>query len=78
MLALLEDLFAYCLWTSTLFEDLDFWTLQPFSDFVWQPYLYAVQEEFKAYAFDMIIEDGSKAETKIKRAFLKKNGLGKC
>ncbi len=26
-------------------EDLDFWTLQPFSDFVWQPYLYAVQEE---------------------------------
>lgn len=58
-------------------EDLDFWTLQPYPDFAWQPYLHSVQEEFKAYAFDMIIEDRAKAEDKIKRAFLKKESIGK-
>lgn len=58
-------------------EDLDFWTLQPYPDFAWQPYLHAVQEEFKAYAFEMIIEDRAKASDKIKRAFLKKESIGK-
>lgn len=58
-------------------EDLDFWTLQSDPDFVWQPYLQAVQEEFKAHAFDMLIEDRAKVDDKIKRAFLKKDSIGK-
>ncbi len=58
-------------------EDLDFWTLQPSPKFNWQPYLQAVQEEFKAFAFDMIIEDREDADVKIKRAFLKKESIGK-
>jgi hypothetical protein len=58
-------------------EDLDFWTLQPSPDFAWQPYLQAVQEEFKAYAFDMTIEDRVLADAKIRRAFLKKESIGK-
>lgn len=58
-------------------EDLDFWTLHHDPNFAWQPYLHAVQEEFKAYAFDMIIEDRAKADDKIKRAFLKKESIGK-
>ena len=58
-------------------EDLDFWTLQSGPDFAWQPYLRAVQEEFKAYAFDMTIEDRTQADAKIKRAFLKKDSIGK-
>lgn len=58
-------------------EDLDFWTLQPSPDFNWKHYLQAVQEEFKAFAFDMIIEDRADADVKIKRAFLKKESIGK-
>jgi len=58
-------------------EDLDFWTLQPNPNFIWQPYLHAVQEEFEAYAFNMTIEDRVKADAKIKRAFLKKDSIGK-
>ncbi len=58
-------------------EDLDFWTLQPCPDFAWQPYLRAVQAEFKAYAFDMVIEDRSNINAKKKRAFLKKDSIGK-
>jgi predicted nucleotidyltransferase component of viral defense system len=58
-------------------EDLDFWTLQPYPDFAWQPYLRAVQEEFKAFAFDMVIEDRARADAKRKRAFLKKDSIGK-
>ncbi len=58
-------------------EDLDFWTLQPHPDFAWESYLRVVQEEFKAYAFDMIIEDRTKADAKRKRAFLKNDSIGK-
>lgn len=58
-------------------EDLDFWTLQASPDFNWQYYLQVVQEEFKAFAFDMIIEDRADADIKIKRAFLKKESIGK-
>ncbi len=58
-------------------EDLDFWTLQPEPQFAWQTYLQAVQQEFKAHAFDMEIVDRAKADEKRKRAFLKKDSIGK-
>lgn len=58
-------------------EDLDFWTLEPALDFQWQPFLKAVQDEFQAYAFHMEIEDRVKVEAKRKRAFLKKDSIGK-
>ena len=53
-------------------EDLDFWTLEPTPNFLWRPYLQIVADEFKAYAFDMIIEDRERPDAKIKRATLKK------
>ena len=58
-------------------EDLDFWTLQPHSRFAWQPYLQAVQEEFKNYAFDMTIGDPAKTDNEIKRGFLRKESIEK-
>lgn len=58
-------------------EDLDFWTLNPHPDFAWKSYLEAVQEEFNNYAFNMTIVDRAKADKKIKRAFMKKESIGK-
>jgi predicted nucleotidyltransferase component of viral defense system len=58
-------------------EDLDFWTLQTSPEFCWQHYLQAVQEEFAAFGFDMVIEDRANADRKIKKAFLKKDSIGK-
>ncbi|HEY4832743.1 MAG TPA: nucleotidyl transferase AbiEii/AbiGii toxin family protein [Waddliaceae bacterium] len=58
-------------------EDLDFWTLQHAPNFQWKPYLQAVQEEFESYAFHMVVEDREQANAKIKRAFIKKDSIGK-
>ena len=58
-------------------EDLDFWTFESNPHFIWQPYLHAVQEEFKSHAFDMVIEDRAKADDRMKRAFLKRDSIGK-
>lgn len=54
-------------------EDLDFWTLEPAPNFLWKSYLQAVADEFKAYAFDMTIEDRERPNAKVKRAILKKD-----
>ncbi len=58
-------------------EDLDFWTLEPAPNFLWKPYLQVVADEFKAYAFDMKIEDRQQPQAKIKRAALKKDSIEK-
>jgi hypothetical protein len=57
-------------------EDLDFWTLEPSPNFEWKHYLQAVQEEFRAYAFHMNIEDQESDSTR-KRAFLKQESIKK-
>ena len=58
-------------------EDLDFWTMEPSPDFAWKSYLQVVEEEFKTYAFHMEIEDRNESGTKMRRAFLKKDSIGK-
>jgi predicted nucleotidyltransferase component of viral defense system len=58
-------------------EDLDFSTFRPIPKFRWHPYLLAMEAEFKAHAFDMTITDREEVEGKVRRAFLKKDSMGK-
>lgn len=58
-------------------EDLDFWTFKSEPEFHWKPYLQAVADEFKTYAFNMEIIDRDDMHARIKRAFLKKESVGK-
>lgn len=58
-------------------EDLDFFLKQPNPDFHWQDYLNAVQKDcaWEGIAFE--IQDKSKAETAVRKAFLKTDSIGK-
>jgi predicted nucleotidyltransferase component of viral defense system len=58
-------------------EDLDFILHEPDKSFVWDPFLKALQLEFKLYALEFHIIDRSKADNAIKMAFLKDNSFGK-
>jgi predicted nucleotidyltransferase component of viral defense system len=58
-------------------EDLDFILHEPDKSFVWDPFLKALQLEFKLYALEFQIIDRSKADNAIKMAFLKDNSFGK-
>jgi hypothetical protein len=57
-------------------EDLDFWTINPIPDFEWEHYLRVVEEEFRAYAFHMSIQDQESVSSR-KRALLKQAEIKK-
>lgn len=57
-------------------EDLDFILIQPDKNFIWQPYLTLILTELKAYGFQVEGQDRSKADTNIKKAFIKDDSFG--
>lgn len=58
-------------------EDLDFALLQPNHEIKLLPFLNKIADEFSAYGYDIEIDDRSKDETTIKKAFLKDDSIGK-
>ena len=52
-------------------EDLDFILLKPDKTFVWEPFLKALQLEFKLYSLEFDVIDRSQADRAVKMAFLK-------
>lgn len=58
-------------------EDLDFVLLEPDKTFIWEPFLRALQLEFKLYNLEFQTIDRSKADRAVKLAFLKDNSFGK-
>jgi len=58
-------------------EDLDFLLFKPDKSFLWEPFLKAMQLEFKLYDLDFNVIDRSKADNAIKMAFLKDTSFGK-
>ena len=58
-------------------EDLDFALQAPDSAFVLRPYLDAVAKELTAYGYLLDIDDRSKADQVVRKAFLKDDSVGK-
>lgn len=58
-------------------EDLDFILFEPDTTFIWEPFLKALQLEFKLYSLKFDILDRSQADKAVKMAFLKDNSFGK-
>ncbi len=57
-------------------EDLDFILLKPDKNFIWKPYLSLMLSEFQAYGFQIEVQDRSKADDNIKKAFIKDDSFG--
>jgi len=58
-------------------EDLDFVLFEPDRSFLWEPFLKALQLEFKLYGLEFDVIDRSKVDNVIKTAFLKDSSFGK-
>ncbi|MBU0506004.1 MAG: nucleotidyl transferase AbiEii/AbiGii toxin family protein [bacterium] len=58
-------------------EDLDFITKKPWSDFNLMSFLNTVQDELKAFGYNLEIVDRSKTNNAVKKAFLKDDSIGK-
>lgn len=58
-------------------EDLDFVLNANNNDFTWEPYLIQISKELEAFGFNIEIQDRSKLDTAIKKAFIKDDSLGK-
>lgn len=58
-------------------EDLDFALREPDCDFNLEYFLEKIIQELEAYGLNLTIQDRSKADRAVKKAFLKDNSLGK-
>lgn len=58
-------------------EDLDFALLQPNHEIKLLPFFNKMADEFATYGYDIEIDDRSKADITIKKAFLKDDSIGK-
>ena len=58
-------------------EDLDFILKQPDKDFKLKPYLKSLEIEMQAYGYRLEVIDRSKADSAVKKGFLKDDSLGK-
>lgn len=58
-------------------EDLDFATLKPDNKFELNKYLKPVADEFNNYGYDVEIQDRSKADRVVQKAFLKDDSIGR-
>lgn len=58
-------------------EDLDFALIKPNPDFALNKFLDHMSEEFKEYGYNIEVYDRSKADSTIKKAFLKDRSIGK-
>lgn len=57
-------------------EDLDFILQKNNQNFVWQPYLDKMKTEFEAYGLHLEVQDRSKANNIVKKAFIKEDSFG--
>lgn len=57
-------------------EDLDFILQEPNTSFTWAPYLEKIHSEFASYNLSLEIQDRSKVNNNIKKAFIKKDSFG--
>lgn len=57
-------------------EDLDFILQNPNPNFIWQPYLEKMREEFSAYDLNLETQDRSKVNNNVKKAFIKEDSFG--
>lgn len=58
-------------------EDLDFALLKPDNNFSLMPYLNHVANGLRAFGYEFEIQDRSKADNAVKKAFLKDDSIGK-
>jgi len=58
-------------------EDLDFILQKPDPQFPWSDYLKNLETEFQIYGIQIRVEDRSKADEMVKKAFLKDDSIGK-
>ena len=58
-------------------EDMDFILFEPNPDFEWKQFFHEIQLEFNSYGFQLEVKDRSKADSAVKKAFLKENSFGK-
>ena len=57
-------------------EDLDFITFEPNTEFSWKVYEKYLVREFEIYGFDISFIERGKADTTVKKAFLKEHSIG--
>jgi len=57
-------------------EDMDFVLFHTNPSFLWQPYLYQIQEEFTSYGLHLEAQDRSETDQAVKKAFLKEDSFG--
>jgi predicted nucleotidyltransferase component of viral defense system len=57
-------------------EDLDFSLVKPEKNFQWNPYLEQIRENMARYGCMLEVQDRSKADTAVKKAFIKDNSIG--
>jgi predicted nucleotidyltransferase component of viral defense system len=58
-------------------EDLDFLLKRSNPSFQLAPYLHALKEEFQTYGITITVQDRSKADQNVRKAFLKEDSIGK-
>lgn len=58
-------------------EDLDFVLFEKNPEFKWSHFFHEIELEFNAYGFQLEVKDRSKADSAVKKAFLKENSFGK-
>lgn len=58
-------------------EDMDFVLFQADPQFKWTHFFHEIELEFSSYGFQLEIKDRSKADSAVKKAFLKENSFGK-
>lgn len=58
-------------------EDLGFVLNEKNNSFSWDPYLKQIAQELEAFGFDIEIQDRSKLDLAVKKAFIKDDSLGK-
>jgi hypothetical protein len=57
-------------------EDLDFMLDMPNKDFSWEQFLTSMIEEFESFGFQLEVQDRTKLDTTVQKAFIKVNSLG--
>lgn len=58
-------------------EDMDFVLFQANPQFKWTNFFHEIELEFSSYGFQLEVKDRSKADSAVKKAFLKENSFGK-
>jgi len=58
-------------------EDINFILKQRYSGFIWQPYLSSIGTTLEQYGYHVELQDKSKVDSSVKKAFIKDDSIGK-